>query len=331
MKNTLKKAALSACAPKGARMEAPSLSTGIQGPDLIVQTVLTEVFGNTPELGMITTDFSAESVDKGASIVSRVYPTLPVNDFGTGGGAAQFHIVKVTIDGFKEVYCEFTSELMNCSSIDLIKDTMSPMIEGLKKHVFGKISALYTKENFPNSIEVPKDQTAWRTFAQADSALKKQGMAGPKLAAMSSDYWLKMYDDHNIAKYVSTVTTGYSPFKGDLCMSAPCNHLAFEVPDMDSSKLLAFSGTKASVIYVTRMPKDPTKYLPNFNPGIGFQTISVDLGGGRNFTGLLNFGIDKDLKAWMRLAWLEGVAVGYKDAGVRWVEALAVTEEEPTI
>lgn len=314
----LSRPSLSLCVPRGSRMEGETDHT--QGLDIILNTVLTEVFANTPEIGLIGTNFSDQSCDLNASVVSRVYKTMAVTNFGEEGGSPQYKDVKVTLDGFKQIYFEFSANIIECTSIDLIKDTFSPMIEGLKKYIFEKISALFTAAHYPNSIEITPETTAWRTFAMSASALTEKGMAGPKFAALSTPEWLEVFDDRNIVKYVSTVTNGPTPFKGDLSLSAPCNHIAFEDFRMDSSKLLGFSGTKAAVLYVARPPKDVRQYLPSqVDGGMGWQMISVDLGAGSRFTGLLNYGINKDLKAWMRLAWLDGVAVGWPDAGVRWL------------
>lgn len=318
---------LSLCVPRGARMEGDVTHT--QGLDVILNTVLTEVFANTPEIGLIGTNFSDESLDKGASVISRVYKTMEVTEFGAEGVSPQYKDVKVTLNGFKQIYFEFAANIIECTSIDLIKDTFSPMIEGLKKYIFDKISALFTESNYPNKIEISPETSAWRTFALSASSLTKNGMSGAKFAALSTPEWLDVFDDRNIIKYVSTVTNGPTPFKGDLSLAAPCNHIAFEDFSMDSSKLLGFSGTKAAVLYVARPPKDVRQYLPTaVDGGMGWQMISVDLGAGSKFTGLLNYGINKDLKAWMRLAWLDGVAVGWADAGVRWVPGTAAIVEE---
>jgi len=285
---------------------------GTLASSLIIQRALELVFTERPVLREITTDFSADPVKYGQSLITRTKSVATVNDFGTGATDVADTDVSVTLNNLKEIHHTFSLEELNSTDRNLVEESARPMAVGLANHMVDAIAALWTDTNF---TETPVTVGSGWAYDDTIIALRKElagrGVPSPWFFVANSDVYNSLLTDSTVVSALNNPSNGDAIRTGRLPQVSGMG--ITEYPDMPTTgNLVGFAGHKDSVVMNSRPPMDPHEVLGATPQGrIGYMTEPTT-----GLSVMVNEWVDMStLAANVRLVWMYGVAVGNGNNG----------------
>lgn len=294
-------------------------SLGSIAGDLIVQRALTLLKLSFPELNVISTDFSAESVKFGQDVISRIKTVPAVSNYvaGTGytTGDAVTTDVPVTIDQHKGVEISFNANELASTDRDIFGEQSEGAHYSLGKAFVDAIYAVITVANFANETV-----SAVGDFDRSKMQLLRKALNGrgvPKLgrfALLNPDFADKLGNDSSL---VSLATFQRPEIITEGMLPRVSGFQPYEVENLPSAEsLVGFSGTADSLVIATRVPSDYTIALPGASNGAVSTITNPDTG---ITVQLVQFVDHKKAASYWRIAVTFGAAKGNGLAGQRLV------------
>lgn len=302
-----------------------TLSTGT-----ILSRALELAFAKRPLLNQITTNFSTE-VAGGASgvdaqlndvVKARVFTKSTVTDFTAAATDVTATDVSVTLSNFKKVHHKFTATEINAAQTGvrrLIDEVALPMAVGLGDHLVDAVAALITAGNYTNATTdaSPGFDTLVAIRQALNAAARGTPDDGTRFGIVNSATYAALLVDPLCNRQYKNV--GADPTRsGELDQLAGFATIDEFANLPTTGNLTGFFGHKSSLVFASRIPKDPRVILPNVTfPGT-MEVIRIENG----FSVLgVEFINPADLSAEVYLAFIYGVARGVANYGQRLISA----------
>lgn len=281
---------------------------------LILQEALPLVFTTRPILSSFSMGFNDKngvSALFNQQVITRTLGIPTVNNFGTGAADQTDTDIPVTLDQFKEIHLAFTPQEYSSTNRDLIRERAQPIAVAIANYIVDAVAALFTTANFPLAAQKTVKGAGWDythlTFIRG--LMAKAGTPDFKrFYIANTDVWTSLLNDPLIVAFFNNQQNAEAIRTGQLPQVAGLGLAEYPALPANGANLVAFAGTPDSVVYASRVPKDPQEVLPGaqFPGNIGVITEPKS-----QFSIMVNEWIDPaTLKANVRLLWMQGVAKG---------------------
>lgn len=289
--------------------------------NLILQEALQLTFASRPELRMISMGFQdldgkVENCKLGQTVYTRTRSIPAVQDFGSGPSDVSTTDVPITLNQFKEVYCNFTASQYNSTDRDLIREQAEPIATAISNHIIDSVSSLWNSTNFAKKFTSDTYTRAGFTLPLIelmDGTSDEDAIPqGDRYAVLSRPYYGLLADPiitsaFNNPANLEAIRTGKLPGVDGLQIG--------KYPTLGDAGIhrIGFAGTPDASAYAARAPKNPEEVSNGAKfPGI----IDFIEDSKTGFRLMVNEWIASDLSVHYRLCWLQGYAVGNPNNGV---------------
>ncbi len=296
----------------------------------IVQEALDLVFTMRPQLNTISLGFTDRNgspiAQYGQAVITRTKGLPTVGNAGDAASGTLDVDVSVTLNNFKQLRYDFTAIEYSSTNRDLIRERAEPMAISLGNYIIDQVAALWTIGNYPvrtGPDAVANGSTLTKTIKGAGwdythlvdvrGTLNKSGVpVNGRFYAGNSDVYGSMLTDLRIVGYLNNTANENAIKTGKLP-----NVAGFELAEYPAlpttGHLVGFSGTRDSVVYAHRVPRDPREVIPGLPmPG----NVGIVTHAGTGLSVMVVEYIDLSTMAiTTKLLWMNGVAVGNANNG----------------
>lgn len=286
---------------------------------LVLQRALQLVFTVRPLLRNVCLGF--RDLDTGSTeakfnqvVTTRTLAIPTVQNFGAAASDTADVNVQVTLDQFKQVMYSFTPQEYSATDRDLVDEHAEPLAVALANHMVDAIAANWTAANFPtNTVKASGWDYTHLTVVRAALVGRGVPMGQRWFYAANATVYQSLLTDTLVVTALNNPNNGGAIMTGKLPVVS-----SFGIDEypaiLSTGNQVAFAGSPDSVVYASRVPKNPEEVLPGAKfPGVlGIVEDPV--------TGLavmVNQWIGTDLTANNRLVWMYGTAKGNGNNGQR--------------
>jgi len=261
--------------------------------DLVLQETLEFLQNNLPLLDAVTTNFKAEAIEYGQTVIAHYLgvPDVLTYSATTGWGTSKAQnaastptatAASVTINAYKGVELRVTSQMIAGTVRNLLHEQVEPSAYALAQNVVQAIIALIVVGTYTGTtikVQLADFSPAW--FATIRKTLDDCGvprMPGHRFALLHTDYENKLLEDSD---FLAAVTMR-NAFKG----VGPDTWVTGELPDIlgvkvigsqemsESANRVGFVGGKSSLCVAARLMSDWTTIFPDA-PATAAVTIAT--------------------------------------------------------
>lgn len=293
--------------------------TGTLVGAMVLQRALDLVFTVRPILRNVCLGF--RDLDSGSieakfnqTVNTRTLAIPTVQNFGTGAGDTADVDVPVTLNQFKEVHYAWTPQEYSGTDRDLVDEHAMPMAVALANHMVDAIAANWTAANFPvNTVKASGWDYTHLTVVRAALIGRGVPMGQRWFYACNATVYQSLLTDTLVVTALNNPNNEGAIMTGRLPKVASFGLEEYPAI-LATGNQVAFAGAPDSVVYASRVPKNPEEVLPGAKfPGI-LGTVTEPKSG---LSVMVNQWIGTDLKVNNRLVWMYGTAKGNGNNGQR--------------